>query len=265
MLKRLFLNDRFILSIIIINAVTIMLSAFEELPERVSILILILDNLITALFIIELIIKIKYFGFIGYIRSNWNKLDFLLIIISVPALISWIFKFSLTGLSFFLVFRILRIFKSFRFIKFIPGIRQLLSGVRRALKTSVIILSGFAIYVFIVGILSCYLYRNISPEYFGDPLLAFYSIFKVFTMEGWSEIPDAIAQNSSIAIAVLTKIYFVIILITGGIFGLSLVNSIFVDAMLSDNTDDISRKIDLLNSRMSELNSNINDYIKTKG
>ena len=32
------------------------------------------------------------------------------------------------------------------------------------------------------------------------------------------------------------------ILITGGIFGLSLVNSIFVDAMVADNNDEIEKK-----------------------
>ncbi|MFZ5940278.1 MAG: ion transporter [Bacteroidota bacterium] len=264
MLKRLFLNDKLILTIILINAVTIMLSAFETLPFKTANLVLVIDNVITTLFIIELIIKIRHFGFIGYLKSNWNKLDFALIVISIPALVSWIFNLSLTGLSFFLVFRVLRVFKSFRFIKFIPGIKELISGVRRALKTSFVILLGFGIYIFIVGILSCYLYRNICPEYFGDPVLSFYSIFKVFTMEGWAEIPDIIASNSSLTIAVLTKVYFVLILISGGIFGLSLVNSIFVDAMLSDNTEDISKKIDVLDNRIAELDQKISELLEAK-
>lgn len=253
MIRRLFLNDSFILTIILLNAVTIMLSAFEGIPENNRQIIAIADNTITILFIIELIIKTTHWGFLNYLRSNWNKMDFILILLSIPALVSWIFGFSLSGLSFFLVFRVLRVFKSFRFIKFIPGINDLISGISRALKTSFIILLGFAVYIFIIGILSCYLYRNAAPEYFGDPVLSFYSIFKIFTMEGWTEIPETIAANSSQAIAVLTKVYFVIILITGGIFGLSLVNSIFVDAMLSDNTEDIEKKIDRLDEKINKL------------
>ncbi|MCF8345934.1 MAG: ion transporter [Bacteroidales bacterium] len=261
MIRRLFLNDNFILAIIILNAFTIMLSAFDNISPKVTQAITIADNSITILFIIELIVKTSSWGFLTYLKSNWNKMDFILILLSVPALVSWIFGLPLTGLSFFLVFRVLRVFKSFRFIKFIPGINDLISGISRALKTSFIILLGFAIYIFIIGILSCYLYRNAAPEFFGDPIISFYSIFKIFTMEGWTEIPETIALNSSEAIAVLTKIYFVIILISGGIFGLSLVNSILVDAMLSDNTEDIEKKIDGLDDRFNKLDDKINSLL----
>jgi voltage-gated sodium channel len=261
MIRRLFLNDNVILAIIILNAFTIMLSAFEDLSSQIMQIITIADNIITILFILELIFKISSWGILKYLKSNWNKMDFILILLSVPALASWIFGLPLTGLSFFLVFRVLRVFKSFRFIKFIPGINDLISGISRALKTSFIILLGFAIYIFIIGILSCYLYRNAAPEFFGDPIISFYSFFKIFTMEGWTEIPETIALNSSEAIAVLTKIYFVIILITGGIFGLSLVNSIFVDAMLSDNTEDIEKKIDGLDDRFNKLDDKINSLL----
>lgn len=43
------------------------------------------------------------------------------------------------------------------------------------------------------------------------------------------------------------------ILITGGIFGLSLVNSIFVDAMVQDNNDELEKKVDLLNKKIDRL------------
>jgi len=46
---------------------------------------------------------------------------------------------------------------------------------------------------------------------------------------------------------------FIFILLTGGIFGLSLVNSIFVDAMVSDNNDELEKKIDDLNEKVSKL------------
>ncbi|NQX82448.1 MAG: ion transporter, partial [Flavobacteriaceae bacterium] len=41
--------------------------------------------------------------------------------------------------------------------------------------------------------------------------------------------------------------------ITGGVFGMSLVNSIFVDAMVSDNNDNLERKIEELNKKMDRL------------
>ena len=253
MIKRIFLNEHIILVIIIINAFTILLGAFENLSSVQSIVVTTLDNIITSVFIIELIVKIKEFKLKGYFSSNWNRLDFILIILSIPALFSWIFNLSLSNLSFFLIFRVLRVFKSFRFLKFIPGISELVQGVQRALKTSIVIILGFCIYIFIIGIFSTYLFQNIAPEHFKNPINSFYSIFKIFTVEGWYTIPEEIAINSSNTVAFFSKLYFIFILVTGGIFGLSLVNSIFVEAMLSDNTDDISKKIDSLEKKLDEF------------
>lgn len=234
-----------------------MLAGFSTIPKRISGITLILDNIITALFIVEMLVKINEWGTSVYFHSRWNVFDFILIVISIPAFISWIFHLPLTGLSFFLIFRICRVFKSFRFIKFVPGMSELIKGVQRALKTSMVIILGFSIYLFIIGILSCYLYRNVDPIHFGDPLKSFYSIFGIFTMEGWSEIPAAISVNTRPVIGLLTRIYFVFIVITGGIFGLSLVNSIFVEAMLSDNTDDIQSKVDEIDRKMDGLMAEI--------
>jgi voltage-gated sodium channel len=252
-LIRLFLNEKFILFLIILNALTIMLAAFNDIPKKIINTTIILDNLITFLFIVELTIKLSQLGIGRYFSSKWNILDFTLIIISIPALLSWIFNFSFSGLSFILIFRILRVFKSFRFIKFVPGMRELIRGVQRALKTSMVIILGFSIYIFIIGILSCYLFRIIDPVNFGNPLKSFYSIFGVFTIEGWTEIPETIAANTSSVFGFFTKVYFVFIVVTGGIFGLSLVNSIFVEAMLSDNTDDIQKRVDGIDKKLDSL------------
>jgi len=257
MLKRFFLNDNIILVVIILNSITILLGAFDNLSLAQIKLITSIDNVITIIFIIEMIVKLLEFKIKGYFSSNWNKLDSFLVLLSIPALISWIFDLSLSNLSFFLIFRVLRVFKSFRFLKFVPGITDLIKGVQRALKTSVVIILGFCIYIFIIGIFSTYLFQNIAPEHFSNPLTSFYSIFKIFTVEGWYEIPEQIAATTEGAIAFFTKLYFVFILVTGGIFGLSLVNSIFVEAMLSDNTDDISQKID-------KLEKKLDNYMKDK-
>ena len=250
---RLFLNEKFILLLILLNALTIMFSAFENIPEHISNFFAFIDQVITGLFIIEILIKSFKWGLKDYLSSRWNLFDFVLILISVPAFISWIFGLSITGLSFFLIFRVLRVFKSFRFIKFVPGMKELIQGIRRALKTSLIIILGFSIYLFIIGILSCYLYRNIDPANFGDPLKSFYSIFRIFTLEGWSEIPARISENTSPIIGAFTKIYFVFIVVTGGIMGLSLVNSIFVEAMLTDNTEDIQEKVNEIDRKLERL------------
>ena len=212
-----------------------------------------IDNVITGFFIIEIVIKLKKLGVNNYFKLNWNKFDFILVALSLPTLVSFFGNIEITSFSYFLVFRIMRVFKSFRFLKFIPGIEHLIKGISRALKASIIVLIGFVIYIFIIGILSFYLFKNVSPEYFGNPLTSLYSIFKIFTVEGWYEIPEQLTQNSPPITSFFTYMYFIFVVFSGGIFGLSLVNSIFVDAMVSDNNDELEKKIDSLNEKINQL------------
>lgn len=251
-IKKLFLKDKFILALILINAVILFLGGYLTTDSQ-KLAFVVADNTLTSLFIIELIIKFNEFGIKGYFKSGWNRLDFILIIVSVPALISFVLNIQVFDVSFLLVFRIFRVFKAFRFFKFIPNVGKLMADVKRALSTSLFILTGFIIYIFIIGTLSFYLFQNNKTEFFTTPLMSLYSTFKIFTIEGWYEIPEQISASYSSLATFFTYLYFIFVVVTGGIIGLSLVNSIFVDSMLSDNTDDIENKIDILDNKLNEL------------
>lgn len=261
-LKRLFLNDYFILYLIVANAIIIFIQEFELNGNTLDFF----EPVFTLLFIVEMVVKINNKGFAKYISDGWNKLDFILIIISLPSLAVIFYNDSPLQLNIFLTLRVFRVFKFFRLIRFIPNSASLISSVQRALKASYIVVIGFFLLVFIVSLVSCSLYKQIAPEYFGNPLESFYSIFRLFSIEGWYEIPDLIASRSSPMIGFFSKLYFILLLLCGGIIGLSLVNSIFVDAMVSDNNDELqkdvfklSAKIDTLTKKIDELNNNNNN------
>ena len=66
-------------------------------------------------------------------------------------------------------------------------------------------------------------------------------------------MPEAIAESSGTGMAVFARIYFSILLFMGGIIGMSLVNSIFVDAMAADNNDDVLQKLEQLEKKIDEM------------
>lgn len=257
MFKKLFLNDKFILGLILLNSVILFIGGYFPSESEKSVLSIV-DNFITTLFIIELLFKFKEYGLKRYFHSNWNKLDFILIILSIPTLIVFVFDLNFVDFSFLLVFRIMRVFKAFRFFKFIPNVEHLVAGIQRALKASIFVFLGFVIYIFVIGILSFNLFQGSGSEYFRDPMISLYSTFKIFTVEGWFEIPEQIIRGYSKSATFFTYLYFIFVVLTGGIFGLSLVNSIFVDSMVSDNNDEIENKIDNLNAKVSEILIKIN-------
>lgn len=249
-----FTNNLFLIIIISLNALLIFIQGFFHREGNIGCLFEILDHVFTFLFIIEAVVKISHWGRKNYFKDNWNVFDFILIVIAMPSLIVWLTPVKLVSLDFLLIFRILRVFKFFRVLKFIPNVESIAKGAMRAIRSSVLVLLAFFILNFISAILSFSFFGEVAPEYFGNPLIAFYSTFKIFTVEGWYEIPDIIAENAATTgLAVFARIYFVFLLFIGGIFGLSLINSIFVDSMLSDNNDDLERKIDELNEKMEQL------------
>lgn len=261
-MRRILLNDRFILLLILLNALIVFIQSFEGLPISIKSLLFIFDIALTSAFILEIILKIKQDSFRGFFLSGWNKFDFSIIFISALSLIISFTPVNFDDLSFILILRLTRVFKAFRFLKFIPNIDDLIKGVNRALKASVLVLFALIVYNFILSVISFYLFKDVAPEYFGNPLQAIYSIFKIFTVEGWYEIPDTISKNTSSWVGYLSVIYFILILISGGIFGLSLVNSIFVDAMVADNNNSLEENVNELTERIKDLTIKIEQLTK---
>lgn len=257
-LKKLFLNEIFILVLIFGNAFLIFIQEFEVKSSLLDYF----EPIFTILFIIEMTVKISDKSFKDYISNGWNKFDFILVLISIPSLGVIFFENSGLELNIFLTLRVFRVFKFFRLIKFIPNVSTLMTSIQRALKASYIVIIGFFILIFIVSLVTCSMYKNIVPEYFSNPLSSFYSIFRLFSIEGWYEIPDLIATRTSPMTAFFSKIYFATLLMGGGIIGLSLVNSIFVDAMVSDNNDELQDEVSKLNNQVESLTGKIDELIK---
>jgi voltage-gated sodium channel len=254
-IKGYFLDDYCILSLIIANAILIFVQEFNLNGNILDYV----EPVFTLLFMVEMSVKIHQYGFSKYISDNWNKLDFVLIIVSVPSLAAIFYNNSSLQLNIFLALRVFRVFKFIRLIRFFPNVSSLVSSVKRALKASYIVIIGFFLLVFVVSLVTCALYKNIAPEYFNNPVTSFYSIFRLFSNDGWHEVPELIASRSSISIAFITKLYFIILLLCGGILGISLVNSIFVDAMVSSNNDDLEKEVSILSHKIETLTAKIEE------
>ena len=247
--KRFFTNDHIMLVLVLINTGIIFISGF--FPSQGGILVVI-DSLFTLLFLLEAVVKIRERGFSAYWSDGWNRFDFILVLLALPSCIN-VFGDVIPGTNILLSLRTLRAFKSFRLLKFVPNIDSLLNGIKLAFKASFIVAIGLLVLLLVFSIITSFLFGNSAPEYFGNPILSVYSIFRLFTIEGWYEMPEAIAAKSGLLMAVLARIYFSILLFMGGILGMSLVNSIFVDAMAADNNDDVLEKLSQLERKLDKM------------
>ncbi|HBZ34794.1 MAG TPA: hypothetical protein DEO38_06825 [Bacteroidales bacterium] len=254
MLKKIFLNDKIVISIISLNAVVI----FIQESGITNHILYLIDFLCTVFFIIEMIVKHREYGFRGYWSDGWNRFDGIVVIISLPSLLMPLIELTTFNFSVILSLRLLRALRFMRVLHLFPNITSLLAGFKRALRQSGAVLVCYTILIVILGIINCSIFKELSPEYFKTPLRAIYSVFRICTVEGWYEIPDSIAIATNPIIGSISRAYFCIILIFGGIIGMSFINSIFVDAMVEDNNDDIKEHLRKIEEKIDAIASQRN-------
>lgn len=157
--------------------------------------------------------------------------------------------------SFLLILRLLRVLRFFRMLHFFPNFSKIVLAFKVALKESYAILLSFLVIIVIFGLINCSLFSEADPEHFETPLRSIYSVFQICTVEGWYEIPNTVAEyyGYTSTTAEFIRLYFCFILLLGGIIGMSFINSIFVDAMVADNNDDVMNKLTELQKTLDEL------------
>lgn len=260
MIKNFFTSERNMLIAIGLNAFIIFLISFPDL--RANEFLHNIDYFFIIFFLIEAMVKMSAYGSKAYFKDGWNVFDFILVVVSLPALLQPFFEVPNTSLILlFRLIRLLRMLRIIRVLSFIPRVHEIVEGLGRALKASVFVFILLFFFAFLLALFSCQLYGGIAPEYFGDPFVSLFTIFQLFTIEGWNEIPSTIVNNSDNGwLSGAARIYFLFIVLTGGILGMSLANAVFVDEMTMDNNAELETKVENLTKQIEELK----DIIKSK-
>ena len=226
-------NEKLLLIIILLNVGVIYFHTFD-LFKPYYLLLDYLDVLFTGIFLCEISVKIydqkgqnklKY-----YLKDAWNKIDFFSVLLALPS-VGVLFSHHFEYFAGFTALRTLRVFKFLRIIEYIPNGKRISKQVFKALKSISFIIFAFVVYSTIISIISVSLFKNVAPKYFHDAFDAFFTIFKIFSGDGFSDVVAEISNNCSGPFLYFTKFYFVFIVFTGSILGLSLINSIFIDQM----------------------------------
>ncbi|MBR1548341.1 MAG: ion transporter [Prevotella sp.] len=241
-------NEHVILTAIILNTLVLFVGGFW----RESLWFDLADTAFTLLFLAEAATKISYYGWKNYWARRWNRFDLIVLLIALPSVVS-LFVEPTVETNAILAMRCTRLLKTFKMLRFIPNVHKLLKGIRLAIRASLIVFIAFVIFLVIFSILSFTLFSDVEPVFFGNPAISLYSIFRLFSVEGWYELPDAIARSGGPGWALFARLYFSIAVFLGGIIGMSLVNSIFVDAMAGDNNDEVMEKLKSIEEKLKKL------------
>jgi len=167
--------QRFLIILIIVNAIILGLETNHEIMAAVGHELLWVDHVILWIFIAELLLLITARG-LRFFTDAWAIFDFIVIAIAlIPA----------TGsLS---VLRALRVLRILRLINKIESMRRVVSALLGSLPGLGSVFGLIMIIFYVSGVIATNTFGSTFPERFGSLSSSFYTLFQVMTLEGWSE------------------------------------------------------------------------------
>jgi voltage-gated sodium channel len=215
--------QRFIVSVILINAATLGLETFPAVVERHGALLTVIDHVALYIFAAELLAKI-YVERLRFVRDPWNIFDFAIVAIA--------FAPSSGGLS---VLRALRILRALRLLSVVPSLRRVVSALLRAMPgmSSIVVLLALVLYV--AAVMATKLYGQTDPERFGSLPTSLFTLFQTMTGDDWGNIArDVMVQHPS------AWIFFTVFILVCTFVVLNLFMAVVVNAMDEENTEELA-------------------------
>ncbi len=171
--------ELFVVSVIIFSALVIGVKTYS-LPDSVLNFVIVLDWLITFIFLFEIIIR-----FLAepvkrqFFKSGWNIFDTTIVMVSL---------IPIEDSELAIVGRLIRIFRVLRMVSIIPELRMLLNSLFKALpRLGYVALLMFIIF-YIYAAIGTTFFEDINPMLWGDIARSMLTLFRVMTFEDWTDV-----------------------------------------------------------------------------
>jgi voltage-gated sodium channel len=166
--------ERFIIGVILFNAVTLGLETVPWAMDRFGPVLLTLDRTALAIFVVEITLKLVAMGPRFFTRA-WNIFDLSIVLVSLAP--------ASEGFAVLRAFRILRVL---RLVSMLPSMRKVVQALLEAIPGmgSVVALLSLVFYVF--AVMATKLFAAVFPDWFGSIGASLYTLFQIMTLESWS-------------------------------------------------------------------------------
>ena len=163
--------QRIIVVLIIVNAITLGLETSQRAMQAAGGLLQLLDRLLLATFVAELLVKLFAFRS-AFFRNPWNLFDFTVIAIAlIPS------GGPLT---------VLRVLRVLRLVSMVPRFRFVVESLLRAIPGILSIAGLLLILFYVAAVMATGLFGERFPDWFGNIGESMYTLFQVMTLESWS-------------------------------------------------------------------------------
>jgi len=163
-----------IIVLILINALLLGLETSAAVMSAVGPLLIALDKLILAVFVVEISLRLYVYGH-AFWRDPWSLFDFTVVAIAlIPA----------SGP--FAVLRALRVLRVLRLLTMVPSMRRVVGALLEAIPGLGSIGLMLLVFYYVFAVIATNLFKASHPEWFGSLGDSFYTLFQIMTLESWS-------------------------------------------------------------------------------
>jgi len=223
------LFNSFIFLLIGLSALVIGLETYPELAKDYHAYMLFIDKFVILCFTLEIALKIIAKGKKPwkFFTDPWNVFDFLIVAVCL---------IPVSDTHFFAVFRILRVLRVLRVITVFPKLRLIISALLKSIPSMgyVVMLIGLLFYVY--SIIGVFLFGKTDPLHFGDLHHSLVTLFKVLTLEGWTDIMDghilgSINNKQQQIVSLWPFLYFASFILIGAMIIMNLFIGVIMNSM----------------------------------
>ena len=169
-----------ILVCILAAAVCVGLETYPSIVENHGKLLGIINWVIIAIFVAEIVVKMTAHGrhWYRYFYDPWNIFDFVIVAVC----------FLPGDTSFAAVLRLARVLRALRLMTALPQLQLIVGALIKSIPSlgfvGILLFLNFYVY----AVMGVFLYRDNDPTHFQDLPTAMLSLFRIATLEDWTDI-----------------------------------------------------------------------------
>lgn len=257
----------FILAVIVLAGVVVGLETSTGITANHGPALHFANKLILWIFVAEAALKILAKGRQPwrYFQSPWNIFDFSIVVVC----------FLPVGGAYIAVLRLARILRVIRLITVVPRLQVLVSGLLKSIPSMFYVTILLSILFYAYGVMGVFLFRGNDPGHFGDLGASLTTLFRVVTLEDWTDVMYTAFHGSDVypaqgpipvgtepkAFGWLGIFYFVSFVICGSMVMINLFIGVILTSLTEAQAEQLRDKIHLDESddQMREIEKSLGD------
>jgi len=228
----------FILSLILASGVIVGVETYPAVHGRFAHSLNLIDQMIIYIFLVEIILKLLSYGKKpwDYFGDPWNVFDFIIVAVCfIPNI----------DTHFVIVLRLARILRVFRVISIFPKLQLLVNALLKSIPSMGYVVVLLFLVFYIYAVTGSFLFSKTDPVHFGSLHTSMITLFKVLTLEGWTDImniqlygtADPAAEYTMKPVSYASVAYFVSFILIGAMIIMNLFIGVIMNSMQESHSE----------------------------